>query len=1141
MKKSLFLVSTVISLCFCSCENFLSGTDLKNTVDQQIDYAQSPYINVTIESDFDATKTISPAAGEYAKSYKNGDYVSLKYQYKDTHIFNGWKCMPEGAVEFSDSDSLESKAVLKTSSGKVKIYPETLLIPAAESFYPPLEQTGFPQDTSIVIRFNKEIDLSYFDDFNNISISADDVSLISSGNKYFQKPVAVDSRTLEIKTVSGKNILIPGNASLTKDIKVVLSLNDLKDKDNIGFKSEILTFGYKINGNLDNKPPVIVSPLKASKVINPLIIENNIPADIPLESFETFSARDDLESVFEQHHVGANITLTAQFKDEESGVKVLRIKEKILRKNDSSVAEAAAEFITEYSLNSDLPEVISYNKDTKTYFYAENYSFQTPDDGVIGLNIEAEDYAGNITCLTPAESPVEVIKDTYKILPEIYRIGADLTSEKTDNFDVIISCFYTTDNELPCYFKFNGNSYYKYGRTIIKEKYDTLLNKINYQLYISTDEINWTPVELEKKGMVSKDKIYYPACIFNIDRDTSKNLYFKYAVHESAGGEYEGYNYCIEKSKRILNLTETSVESDMATMNITVEESAVGSYFVFVKEDNEDSSFFVMRRKRLNAYYADINNSGETLILPNADFIKDSAKYSFYVVYAAVEIQIRLRVDEYFVDNGCSEVKDEYKENPLLFLAESKNVSTFFDQKDGYLKGDSIIVTTLHGNSGEPFIYNTVNQIGEIEDRFVPKKEQIIITEKPVVPDSLIHEAVLSYTDDFIENPDYLYIIREIESGTGSIRKTFYTKDIYSVHPYITYFEVVVYDGKGNEKHSELIPFQFTGDIQKPSLILDYNSYSGYTDKTGRSTDMAWKVTPNRYESVSEIKEDDIPQIKDVSYLLSDNPNIKRENYSNFNFEPCIRNDRKFSVDLNGRNFNNIYIAVSDLTGNTFFDRNKFKTTFINDFYKYEFADNSINLTVPEEYFKDFYTNCHPGSVRFILTDLKSGKQINTPMNSDKNEKQLKIALPDDSDETFIKIESEVYSFKFYQSRNTSVAYFPYTTYFCPGYEKAKNNDQNKNEKSGSLKNVIKGEMGLSILCDQPVYVHTLYSVTDYGCDVSQNEFAVWETKGYEAGKGSVKNSSFTYDIPVTPEGYWYTTIVHFADGTVYQTTPVKK
>ena len=111
---------------------------------------------------------------------------------------------------------------------------------------------------------------------------------------------------------------------------------------------------------------------------------------------------------------------------------------------------------------------------------------------------------------------------------------------------------------------------------------------------------------------------------------------------------------------------------------------------------------------------------------------------------------------------------------------------------------------------------------------------------------------------------------------------------------------------------------------------------------------------------------------------------------------------------------------------------------------------------------------------------------------------------------------------------------FSEPVYFYPQYYISK---ETENPIVCDLKNISTGLFGLDISADQPCFVHTMYSPYNLG-----NTTQAWLNSGYETGL-VMKKKSFTYSYNNTsavPAGYYYTTIVHFADGTTLM-TPVKQ
>ena len=96
-------------------------------------------------------------------------------------------------------------------------------------------------------------------------------------------------------------------------------------------------------------------------------------------------------------------------------------------------------------------------------------------------------------------------------------------------------------------------------------------------------------------------------------------------------------------------------------------------------------------------------------------------------------------------------------------------------------------------------------------------------------------------------------------------------------------------------------------------------------------------------------------------------------------------------------------------------------------------------------------------------------------------------------------------------------------------------------------KNWIEGGNGYQIFCDAPVFIHTMYcsrnlntvlEAEKYVTPTTEQYIREWESRAQESGiytyTGNA-NTSFTYsndNLKDIPSGNYYTTIVHFADGT---------
>lgn len=1141
--KKVFEITSLLAaaVLITGCANFLKGADTKAEIEKSIDYANSPYISVSIGSEYEETKTIIPAAGEYTKDYKKGDSFNISFTPKDEYKFLEWMCAPEGAVEFEDKTEKSTAAIIKLASGSLKIFPKNALYPDISSFYPPMEQAGFPQDTTIEIKFNKTVDLDYFKDFNHIAITSDEISLV----KYFQAPVIVNETTLEIRTLKDKNIIPLDSEITSQDVTVEIDLSELTDNvsgENLGFREKNQTFVYKINPSKDKDAPKIVTPLTAQKALPAVWLEKRSAENIPLESFETYSKKDDLETVFEQHHVGAKIRLYTQFKDEGSGVKEFRIKEKQIMTSTGNAVSDIINKVTVYSVEDmKTNPLFKYDAQSNVFTYSEDYEFKSVDDGVIQLNIEVEDYAGNVAVIAGDSVPLEVIRDTVVIDPEITRTSNVLNSGDEEEVEVLVS---GGDDYSDCkYFQFQ-KIFYKYQSDLSSFENNFYFDKVMYLLYTSNDGNTWTEVSPNniKSGMIcydgeeiNKDEYRYPAALGKVSRNTNENFYLKAVIIDSAGNSFEKIS-SIQKKTDIIH-----VEKKSNQLTLVFEDKPLASYIVLVKKDSSDSEnseyYILMKFDSSFPYNSPYHEQTYSFVtLPEAFINNGTTKYSLFLL----PIEYKMPPSSSF---PCAKVADATA-TPLGVLGDIvyPGIRKFYFSSDNFNSSKEIDKIQLYGTLGDVFVFDSEHASGvTIPDDAVPSADEIIINELPVVPNSGIHQAVLSYADTFTENPDYTYFIREYSSSdeNASCSVVYTTKEIEATYEGSNslYYEVVASDGKGNEKKSERKEFTFTGDITPPVISYNRSDFSTYTNMTGKSSNYGYIITSKDLNTLWKKAEDD-----DVSFLLSvESTRNVEDNIEKFSFVPAVlNNDKTCGLKFDSYDQNKFYTKLTDSTGNYKIYQCIFTRNYVSDFYKFSISGNDLTLTVPDGYSMGnslgYYY--YPGSIVFSAENIKNG--LSAEQNGNEKTTELTIGLNTalaSDDNTFIKLDSRVYVLEYKKNSTyyTKLGYFPYVTYFCPYYEK------NKDSVKCNLKNVIKGEMGLSIMCDQVAFAHTLYSTYNYGSDKESKDYAQWETRGYEAGDPVVCESSFSYEIPDVEKGYWYTTIVHFADGTVYQTEPVLK
>ena len=150
-----------------------------------------------------------------------------------------------------------------------------------------------------------------------------------------------------------------------------------------------------------------------------------------------------------------------------------------------------------------------------------------------------------------------------------------------------------------------------------------------------------------------------------------------------------------------------------------------------------------------------------------------------------------------------------------------------------------------------------------------------------------------------------------------------------------------------------------------------------------------------------------------------------------------------------------------------------------------------------------------------------------TQVNSNKARK-LNLSYTNGEKKSFVRV-------MFNDAMDTIANIASKPLYYCPGYYEG--------TVSCKLKGTSNTEFGLAIFADSnsPCFAHTFYSSTNLGN--SKEKLEDWLYYGIETGL-KMNTGSFTYtddNYDAVPSGMYYTTIVHFADGTMSMTDVKQK
>ena len=257
-----------------------------------------------------------------------------------------------------------------------------------------------------------------------------------------------------------------------------------------------------------------------------------------------------------------------------------------------------------------------------------------------------------------------------------------------------------------------------------------------------------------------------------------------------------------------------------------------------------------------------------------------------------------------------------------------------------------------------------------------------------------------------------------------------------------------------------------------------------------------------------------------IKCIISDNSNLENIDWENENDSricelPIAKDDEDnnyWTFDYyyyNQKCLKYCYVLLEDLYGNFREEKVYIPVTKVTSIPKvsYNTSDNSFSCS-----------NLGDTRTKMFINNDKWSKCSNTTNN---------LTFSNDELKSFILIQSKI------SSNGDNTVYKP--LYFYAPYEIAKNTTS---PIVCDLKDLYIGQSGINILADKPCFAHTMYCPQNLG-----NTPADWLEGGFETGL-VMKSGSFTYANTKTsgvPKGYYYTTVVHFADGTTLMTDVKQK
>lgn len=1132
---AIFCIVLLSAFQFISCKNFLNAKDIKNEIEEAIAYNNAK--EITLQIDSDGMGLITPNGAVTKKTGYEFEITfkpdTQNYAIKDTNnilkavdYYNHDKIYDTQSVVFTtqpqtDDDKINGiyriKVLVKTEIKNLLIIPTSLPIPKVLSFSPTFDNAGYPQDTPIQIKFSSPVSLSDFVDENgylkNVSIFNDDVDLLDrTGNKlpYFSNPtLSDDGLVLTIPTVNG-NFLISATETVGfKDISVTLNLKNLMDLNGTSFQEESLSFTYRVNSRKDTVLPVL-KKLNIARTKEDAINGTNL-ISIGNSEEDFFYNSEHCTVQIKEHHV-KDFWVYFEAEDEGSGVQSLEITEQLWYRIDTDSKKLDGNVYSKRVEN----EVVT----DKNFSGVFNYIFDTTEDGLINVEFSVKDRANN-KIREKEKLHVLLLKDTTG--------DANFTIQKTDftnvnsqnevifNFSLSFdeNCFWILKNETSysyCYEFVNP----KKRNNWIDEKNEVLSIQYGYDMQ-NLDSLP-LPVSFDSGGLANES--------YSITINPHKTVYIKVTVKDSVGN-VKDITYPIAPVQEIATYEIKEVEE--------LSEQKTKLFFYGLDPTVVTAGYFELR----NAQGELIKWSVDTGTIPDSNYM----------------------LSAWFLFLGITEPQIE----KITWHDGSEDLIK--DLTDGYLTVYVLSAYACNYYKGKPITIDLSARTAPTLSAEVPDFE---VEKLPVVINSSktyfkLKNFTNSQGGDFEANSQYTYFVKyykgEDEASAKYIKIDSFSNSIEIELPndVCTYnFQIMAADNQGRRVCSsvESVSLLAADDSTPPLLggegglitflmgefcrweesstnrlvVKDFIQETGsmfqeeiYEDEYG-----VYKVVPIKYYFTylrnSENIDWNAAYIR-TAYLFKEQISSKKDNDPHI-YDPYIE------IPRDGVKGDYFHALLQDKNGNT----GTYVANMTPVVWQYSICEktdgdltrgdlyiegsDSVNKYISINYVENNtwkYINAMGSNYRKVF-----GVKIDSPKGF-----KLGIGYDDTEKNSFVRV-----TLCNMNDSTHALNELGKSLYYCPDYYTG--------DVTCNLKGTYNTEFGLAILSDpdSPCMAHTFYCSTNLG-----DELEEWLYYGMETSL-KMNYGSFTYtpdNYDAIPQGKYYTTIIHFADGTMTMTDVKQK
>ncbi|MBR1537059.1 MAG: hypothetical protein IJ630_08985 [Treponema sp.] len=527
-RRMAIVLGTGLAFCMASillsCENFMDGAELKQQLENQIEYAsETPFtVNVILADPLHGQVNVT------SKTLKKDDEFELVFTEAVGFAFEKWTCTDSSAIKILSPENPTTK-ILAIKSGSL-IQGSPIITPVCtekfvvKSVLPENKDGGVARDSTILINFSDSLDESTFAEMIQGKIKITDANGASLSDYYEEAVLVNDGMTLKFSSKREKPVITSGTAMVY--INIESGIKNSKGDALEPFEG----YKFKLNSTHDSDAPLFVD-FYVSKTLEGLGLESGQIQNLIGEA----SAYEESEDF----HIKDFVWVYCKAEDKGSGAYYLTANGKII---PLTYANSTTDKKQNFVLTAEnIYEIGPF----KLEFDSDKY-----EDGKIDVEFALYDYCDN-EC--PDTKNYSFIKDTQIEQPYVYLYNEFADIETWFYKSMTFWGQYTggTDQYYqagingarPYYSEENFNSYYK--KIFIKGLQNDEWSGQSYKITGKNDvSVYYTVNGTEYKAEYSEeDSDDYASCFIMDKFSENEDTYVRAVIQDSVGNSKEVTTY----------------------------------------------------------------------------------------------------------------------------------------------------------------------------------------------------------------------------------------------------------------------------------------------------------------------------------------------------------------------------------------------------------------------------------------------------------------------------------------------------------------------------------------------------------------------------------------------------------------------